>query len=640
MKNIILLIVLLSHFNVFAADDLEKGLVLTNPQFLRSLEANGFSINQVLGISSQTPQLANADLFAHPSIKVVKETITADITDFKSKNKDVGVGTAFPIRLFDVKNLSTGLARFVLVGVVNRQDKAFLTPDTCGEVRLIYRLAYSVKVEGEDVSSRLPMTINLILHAKNASETLTCSQLATRWLNMYSIADLNNLTDAQKIQDAVKQLTSTNSFLNKTRYSKAFVKALEINLQVMRTPAVIRPDFGANSNYLLRHFRWNATMGTFETHYLENQIDKERIAKDSVLLIKLQKLIKENIKTINDGTYIFPDEFLTQRGLSLAPSGLKRLENRPFSNLITREMIDKMGIDWSQLDRVKSTSGLLRRLNDLSCTGCHQTKSVAGFHFSGKDPQGKYPGNSAFMPASPHFYGDLPRRKDILDKISQNQLANYARGFSERPDDKKAIEKLNGSGLLNGWGSHCAITDDPTFIKWTCAAGLKCDAILTSDYDKFVGVCVSPNDQEVGQPCEKGHITYADPSNGKYIKDKSLNLLDTKNFLCSPQSATPGQSTGGFPAGSIRRTDCKNLSSVEVCGVLPAGKSGFNACIESSKNFLKCVRDYRADVGLRACDQYRTCRDDYICAESNTAGVGACLPPYFLFQFRVDGHPL
>jgi hypothetical protein len=41
---------------------------------------------------------------------------------------------------------------------------------------------------------------------------------------------------------------------------------------------------------------------------------------------------------------------------------------------------------------------------------------------------------------------------------------------------------------------------------------------------------------------------------------------------------------------------------------------------------------------LRACDADQPCRDDYLCALT-PAGKGACLPPYFVFQMRVDGHP-
>ena len=43
-------------------------------------------------------------------------------------------------------------------------------------------------------------------------------------------------------------------------------------------------------------------------------------------------------------------------------------------------------------------------------------------------------------------------------------------------------------------------------------------------------------------------------------------------------------------------------------------------------------------AALRACDVDSPCRDDYICARSGSER-GVCLPPYFLFQLRVDGHP-
>ena len=35
----------------------------------------------------------------------------------------------------------------------------------------------------------------------------------------------------------------------------------------------------------------------------------------------------------------------------------------------------------------------------------------------------------------------------------------------------------------------------------------------------------------------------------------------------------------------------------------------------------------------------RSCRNDYICARIGDGDDGACVPAYFLFQLRVDGHP-
>ena len=34
----------------------------------------------------------------------------------------------------------SGDARFVLAGIVNRMDRAFVSPESCGDIRLIYRL--------------------------------------------------------------------------------------------------------------------------------------------------------------------------------------------------------------------------------------------------------------------------------------------------------------------------------------------------------------------------------------------------------------------------------------------------------------------------------------------------------------------
>ena len=45
---------------------------------------------------------------------------------------------------------------------------------------------------------------------------------------------------------------------------------------------------------------------------------------------------------------------------------------------------------------------------------------------------------------------------------------------------------------------------------------------------------------------------------------------------------------------------------------------------------------------LQKCDAKKQCRDDYVCARvpgPNGTTVGGCVPPYFIFQLRVDGPP-
>ena len=52
------------------------------------------------------------------------------------------------------------------------------------------------------------------------------------------------------------------------------------------------------------------------------------------------------------------------------------------------------------------------------------------------------------------------------------------------------------------------------------------------------------------------------------------------------------------------------------------------------------MKEKSIEVGLRACSRSAPCRDDYICAGTADPEKGACIPPYFVFQFRVDGHPI
>ena len=82
------------------------------------------------------------------------------------------------------------------------------------------------------------------------------------------------------------------------------------------------------------------------------------------------------------------------------------------------------------------------------------------------------------------------------------------------------------------------------------------------------------------------------------------------------------------------------MSDGEACGAI-VNLATFNACVGSKKPFPKCIEKAAFPVGMRQCDASHRCRDDYICARSpTTPETGVCLPPYFLFQMRVDGHVL
>jgi hypothetical protein len=82
--------------------------------------------------------------------------------------------------------------------------------------------------------------------------------------------------------------------------------------------------------------------------------------------------------------------------------------------------------------------------------------------------------------------------------------------------------------------------------------------------------------------------------------------------------------------------DCGALSGTARCGAI-AVLEPFNACVARGEPFFECLQHHARPAGLRACSEAEPCRDDYVCAR--TATGGACIPPYFLFQLRVDGHP-
>jgi hypothetical protein len=74
-----------------------------------------------------------------------------------------------------------------------------------------------------------------------------------------------------------------------------------------------------------------------------------------------------------------------------------------------------------------------------------------------------------------------------------------------------------------------------------------------------------------------------------------------------------------------------------ICGAMPP--AGFNECLGSGKSFTDCLAK-SSPTFRRRCDSANPCGDDYVCAGVANApkGVGACMPPYFIFQARVDGH--
>jgi hypothetical protein len=73
---------------------------------------------------------------------------------------------------------------------------------------------------------------------------------------------------------------------------------------------------------------------------------------------------------------------------------------------------------------------------------------------------------------------------------------------------------------------------------------------------------------------------------------------------------------------------------------VPVPSAGYEADgFLSDEPIEECLPRHVVTTLLASCDAHRPCRGDYGCARVPDAkdGMGACVPPYFIFQARVDG---
>src|SRR5882757_1019876 len=137
---------------VHAAPDkaLERGAAITDPSVLRELDGGRFGLGRMLWRERSVDiPLSNALLFTPASVAPVREAIDREFDRYITKhraglpNETIGVGDKFDFQLFDRTQLYAPDTRFVLAGIVNRMDRAYVTPENCGEIRLIYRLTHT-----------------------------------------------------------------------------------------------------------------------------------------------------------------------------------------------------------------------------------------------------------------------------------------------------------------------------------------------------------------------------------------------------------------------------------------------------------------------------------------------------------------
>jgi hypothetical protein len=500
-----------------SAPALARGTAVTDPAALRELDRGRFGLVRMLAASQASGDpLTDSALFALPSMAPVRQSLDEEFERYVQRHKvelpndTIGVGARFDYQLFDRGQLYSQADRFVLAGIVNRMDRAYVDPGGCGEIRLIYRLTEinAPLVGDHGGSARLPMTLNLVLRAKadNAADhnadALGCAAIARRWLDS---ADWS-LTGAA----LAEKLTAGSGPL--ALIGPDNIVRIETNIQIAHvTPS---PAHEFRTDYLLKVFDYNPQSKAFEEATLEDQIDRERLLSDEKLGrdFKTWLLDPVHLGEFDRGTVLIPKEFLATRAIAPTPIGFSASASQPAFGLVAGEgehpvfseddvvtALQRAAERGIILQNIRSVAGFERRLNDITCAGCHQTRGIGGFHFPGVDWMAATPSNTTIVPASPHFFGDQVRRRDILAKIRDGRQVDFARGFSERPQLRGSHE-LAGTEYDDGWGAHCyglrakvgdkAADNDRSFVSWSCAKGLACQVMSEASR---MGMCFVGN---------------------------------------------------------------------------------------------------------------------------------------------------
>ena len=472
---------------------LERGTAILDPAALRELDGGRFGIGRLLlPERSANMPLTDRELFALPSMQPIQQALDGEFERYVSRhkaslpNETIGVGDGFDFQLFNRALLVSADTRFVLAGIVNRMDRTYVREADCGEIRLIYRLTRTNAPDIGDnaVSPRLPMTLNLVLKTRVESQAVACSEMARRWL---AAGDLT-LTGAE----LAAKLAAKDGPLDLISYAN--IDRIETNLQIAHAPKSAVRDF--RTDYLLKVFRYDPQAHLFQEAPMENQIDRERILADDRLRreFKAWLLDPKPLVAFDRGVALIPEKFLARGAIAPTPAGFDPSDLQPEFGLLQSEgtavnfvfteadvvaALRKASTDGVTLQNIRSVGGFERRLNDVTCSGCHQTRGIGGFHFPGVDWMAAKPSNSTVVPASPHFFGDQVRRRDILIALRDGRSPDYSRGFSSRPQSRGSME-LAGTGYGDGWGAHCYLRspktadNDRSFTSWSCAEGLAC----------------------------------------------------------------------------------------------------------------------------------------------------------------------
>lgn len=598
--------------------------------------------------------------------KIIAESDSISQIDEKiAVQNSIGVGVRYAYRLFDANWLVAERARFELIAVVNRMDlKDSLEGETagsptCGRIRLVYRLGYrGVSYSGKlltapitDLESRLPMTLNIDLHVPDDGKG--CETHASRWFSS------NGTADAAFVERAIDRHRN--------------IASIEVNVQSTRQPASIRYNMGGHAEYLLRRFE-KASDGTWGAATLQMSPDVAAIKSDPAKIDALKGWVAQNLPKIDSGDAALPVELRARSAVAAQPRGLARLHNRPFSQLLGASS----GIpdpSLTSLAVAKNNAQLVRRLDQMSCEGCHATRSIVGFHLIGTDPEdGTINGNQMAVGRSPFLAASLQYRAEYLAYLAKRPgAAPPAGGVHPIP------ERTGGNG------QHCDLgkTQPSPFAGWDCPENFECKDLDSEE----VGTCVAKM-RGAGDPCEKSAFK---PQRRESMFSDDVDIAQNRcgypcaksaaqfseeyycsqyqcessqfgypNGMCYAKKAIPSRTGTTESSGTCTEALAgKTYEDLAICSRLTA----FQNCKDSNGDFIGCTTRVPAGpvdyTWLRLCDADNPCRDGYACVreplgketlaaswpegsalKKARSDQGACKPAYFVLQGQVDGHPI
>jgi hypothetical protein len=328
--------------------------------------------------------------------------------------------------------------------------------------------------------------------------------------------------------------------------------------------------------------------------------------------------------------------------------------------------------------------------------GCHQSGGTAGFHVLGHaDERFSHGFNKQQLPLSPHAYAEEFRRRAYVESLAAGRRPNTFRPHSNFPEaDWTAAAPKFKSATLGQMCTTIAAFGHAPACGPVDGQPTACQRTVTSNTEPVLfGECVVKGGRaSAGAVCWKGEI-----SEGKTLpQDRgpipAYNLLAFQDKWKFGGSAYGGGELQGLrcvlpqsgaPLGRASRAcsfNEENFTGLDLAARTPSqlcanqGGNGFDLCAATG-NSGACLESRVVRGMLETCSPGHSCREDYICqkfpaydkiaanhyantkngrrvnlsssdkisaeaiADLHAAEVGFCVPTYFLFNMRLDGHP-